>query len=144
MLLVRHTVTNKIRLMSFKSNPWLQFYEQPNDADKDIYKEAMFLFSGTVPNIPTEDLLGEKIDQTDHQNIKRFGRRFNNDKIQTVQLITKRLSSYDQYMLIIQYNDCIVQASLNKQIFKIISQPQAMLRRHLVRGYNEKIFFAET
>ena len=43
-----------------------------------------------------------------------------------------------------QYNDCIVQASLNKQIFKIISLPEAMLRRHIVRGYNEKIFFAET
>lgn len=74
----------------------------------------------------------------------RFKRRFNNDKIQTIQLITKELGSYDQYMLIIQYNDCIVQASLNKEIFKIISHPQEMLRRHLVRGYNEKVFFAET
>lgn len=47
-------------------------------------------------------------------------------------------------MLIIQFNDCIVQASLNDKIFKVISQPEAMLRRHMIRGYNEKIFFAET
>ena len=82
MLLVRHALTKKTRLMSFKSNPWLQFHEQPNDADKDIYKEALFLLSGTVPNMPTEDAFsGEKIDSADITNVKRFGRRFNNDKI---------------------------------------------------------------
>ena len=37
-----------------------------------------------------------------------------------------------------------MKASLNKKIFKVISEPQAMLRRHMIRGYNEKIFFAET
>ena len=47
-------------------------------------------------------------------------------------------------MVIIQFNDCIVQASLNKKTFKVICQPEAMLRRHLVRGYNEKVFFAES
>lgn len=47
-------------------------------------------------------------------------------------------------MLIIQFNDCIVMASLNKKIFKVIVQPEAMVRRHLVRGYNEKVFFAES
>lgn len=47
-------------------------------------------------------------------------------------------------MLIIQFNDCIVQASYNKKIFKVICEPEAMLRRHLVRGYNEKVFFAES
>ena len=48
------------------------------------------------------------------------------------------------YMMIIQFNDCIVQTSFNKKIFKIISEPKAMVRRHLVRGYNEKIFFCES
>ena len=33
---------------------------------------------------------------------------------------------------------------MNKKQFKIICQPEAMVRRHLVRGYNEKIFYAET
>ena len=47
-------------------------------------------------------------------------------------------------MLVIQFNDCIVKASLNKPIFSIICEPAAMLRRHMVRGYNEKIFFAES
>lgn len=59
MLLVRHIKNGKTRLMSFKSNPWLQFYEQPNDADKDIYKEAIFLFSGIMPSKLTEDEEGE-------------------------------------------------------------------------------------
>lgn len=47
-------------------------------------------------------------------------------------------------MLIIQFNDCIVQASLNRNFFKVICHPETMIRRHLVRGYNEKIFFAES
>ena len=74
----------------------------------------------------------------------RYRRRFNSDKIQTVQLITKTLDKYEQYVLLIQYNDCLVQTSLNKNIFKIICEPEAMIRRHLVRGYNEKIFYAES
>ena len=48
------------------------------------------------------------------------------------------------YIVILQFNDCIVQLSLNKSMFKIICQPEAMLRNHLVRGYNETIFFAES
>ena len=142
LFLVRHTKTRKIRLMSYKSNPWLHFYELPNEADTDIIKQAIYIFSGKVSQIPTEDSSGDVIESTG-KNIKRFSRRFNNDKIQTVQLITKPYGSYEQYMLIIQFNDCIVQASLNKSIFKIICQPSAMIRRHLVRGYNEKIFYAE-
>ena len=47
-------------------------------------------------------------------------------------------------MLIIQFNDCIVKASLNKRKFEILSEPEMMVRRHIIRGYNEKIFFAET
>ena len=47
-------------------------------------------------------------------------------------------------MLILQFNDCIVQTSLNRSMFKIICKPKAMVRRHLVRGYNEKVYFAES
>ena len=58
--------------------------------------------------------------------------------------MSKRLGSVDQYMLIIQFDDCIVESSLNNRTFKVICSAEAMIRRHLVRGYNEKIFFAET
>ena len=93
--------------------------------------------------MPTEDQFGKSLsNQADI--MRQYSRRFNNDKIQNAQLITKTLGSYEQYMLIIQYNDCIVQASLNKKIFKVISEPEAMLRRHVVRGYNERVFYAET
>ena len=50
-----------------------------------------------------------------------------------------------QFMMIIQYNDSIVSASLNdKNNFDEICGSQAMLRRHLIRGYNDKIFYAES
>ena len=29
-------------------------------------------------------------------------------------------------------------------LFKVVCRPEAMVRRHLVRGYNEKVFYAET
>ena len=61
-----------------------------------------------------------------------------------MQLITQKLGSKQQYMFIVQFNDCIVQASLNEPIFKVICEPEAMIRRHLVRGYSEKIFYAES
>lgn len=77
-------------------------------------------------------------------NTNKYNRRFSSDKIQSVQLMTNSLGSVEQYMLIIQFNDCIVEASLNNRTFKVICEPEAMIRRHLVRGYNEKIFFAET
>ena len=76
--------------------------------------------------------------------MKQFSRRFNNDKIQTVQLITETKGSYEQYMAIMQFDDCIVQKSLNRNKFEIICHPEAMLRNHLIRGYNEKIFYAES
>ena len=47
-------------------------------------------------------------------------------------------------MLLIQYNDTIVQASLNENFFEVITEPEQMLRRHIVRGYNEKLYFCET
>ena len=47
-------------------------------------------------------------------------------------------------MIILQFDDSIVQASLNLNSFEVICEPESMIRRHLVRGYNEKIFFAET
>ena len=37
-----------------------------------------------------------------------------------------------------------MQASLNTRQFKIICKSEAMVRRHLIRGYNEKVYYAET
>ena len=101
------------------------------------------MFSGSFEFMPTEDLRGDKIVDCP-ENRKMYSRRFNSDKIQSVQLLTKTLGSFDQFMFIVQFNDCIVQASLEKTQFKIICEPEAMVRRHLVRGYNEKVFFAES
>lgn len=48
-------------------------------------------------------------------------------------------------MFIIQYNDSIVEASLNnKKHFEEIVDSKNMIRRHLIRGYNERVFLAET
>ena len=70
MFLVRRN--KKIRLMSFKSNPWLGLNELPN-ADPDIYKNAIFLFSGKLEQVQGND--------NDIANRQRFVRRFNSDKI---------------------------------------------------------------
>ena len=47
-------------------------------------------------------------------------------------------------MLIIQYEDSIVQTSINTNTAQVICEPTAMIRRHMVRGFNEKVFYAET
>jgi hypothetical protein len=46
MFLVRRK--GKIRLMSFKSNPWLEFSDHATAADPDVHKNSIFLFSGTL------------------------------------------------------------------------------------------------
>lgn len=144
MFLVRHK--GKIRLMSFKCNPWLGFNDKPSSADPDIYKQAIFLFSGCLADKPPLDkhenaaeMEAQRIDY-----IKRYSRRFNSDKIRSAEMISKTKGTYQQCMLILQFNDSIVQASLNKASFKVICEPEKMLRRHMIRGYNEKIFFAES
>ena len=50
----------KIRLMSFKSNPWLKFDEDGSGEDveyedPDIVKQAIFMFSGWIPYMPNEE-----------------------------------------------------------------------------------------
>ena len=132
----------KCRLMSFKSNPWLRYDEDPDENDLDIVKQSFFIFSGDIGVIPTT-YEGQEVAQN-KENHKKFKQRFNNDKIQTCQLITKTLGTQEQFMLLIQFNDTIVQASLNKNFFELIAEPEQMLRRHLVRGYNEKVYYCES
>ena len=108
----------KIRLMSFKSNPWLDFSEVPGEADSDIYKQSIFLFSGSFEMMPTEDSQGNKFVWTEQERIvnqTKYSRRFNPDKVQNVQLITKTLGSFEHATLIMQFNDCTAQVSLNKK-----------------------------
>ena len=54
MFLVRRK--GKIRLMSFKSNPWLKFDEPASEVDPDVYKQAIFMFSGVLNFLPTHDM----------------------------------------------------------------------------------------
>ena len=47
--------------------------------------------------------------------------------------------------LIMQFNDVIASASLNKASdWTEWCEPNAMVRRHLVRGYNDQIYYGET
>ena len=43
-----------------------------------------------------------------------------------------------------QYNDIIASASLNNKGWDEWCEPNAMVRRHLVRGYNDQIYYGET
>ena len=47
-------------------------------------------------------------------------------------------------MLIIQYNHSIVNVSLNTGKMEIVSKPSSMVRLHMVRGYDERIFYCES
>ena len=122
MFLVR--LGQQIRLMSYKQNPWLKFdadvvrkdaeQEDIEEEDPDIVKQAIYMFSGSLRFMPEHEKDHvTKIENTS-ENRKRFGRRLNNDSIQCAQLITKNKGSYKQYMLVIQFDDSLVVASLNK------------------------------
>ena len=63
----------KMRLMSFKCNPWLQFTELPNDADPEVVKHSLYLFSGLLMKQKPDEALATK-----------FYRRFHSDKVQNV------------------------------------------------------------
>ena len=54
------------------------------------------------------------------------------------------MEDYQQFMLIIQFNDSIVKVSLNTGKMKIVCEPSSMVRLHMVRGYEERIFFCES
>ena len=93
MFLVRRR--NKVRLMSFKSNPWLSQKEKPNrQTHPEIYKQAIFIFNGVLLEIPTAYESGQGDESAIHSGFKRQSRRFNNDKIQCAQLITQTQGSY--------------------------------------------------
>ena len=71
----------KCRLMSFKTNPWLEYGEKvPDDADEDIYEQSVFIFSGDIGVIPTHDSHDNVIEQNEANHLI-YCQRFNNDKI---------------------------------------------------------------
>ena len=110
--------------MSYKQNPWLKFdadvagkdVEEVDieEKDPDIVKQAIYMFSGWLRFMPEEEEDKVTKIQDSTENRKRFGRRLNNDKIQCAQLITNDKGSYKQYMMVIQFDDSLVVASLNK------------------------------
>lgn len=75
---------DKLRLMSFKSNPWLDFNEDAGEADSDVFKQSIFMFSGSFTLMPTEDEQGNKLEWSQEEkaiNLKKYSRRFNSDKV---------------------------------------------------------------
>ena len=80
MLLVK--MKDRCRLMSFKSNPWLQHneFEDENEGDSDIVKHSFYIFSGDIGVIPTETAFGMPISQDLKSHIE-LKKRFNNDKV---------------------------------------------------------------
>ena len=54
------------------------------------------------------------------------------------------MGDYQQFIVIIQFNDSIAYVSLNSHKMQIISNSKEMVRRHMVRGYDEKIFYCES
>ena len=151
----------KIRLMSFKSNPWLRRDEFPRSNQENIFKQSIFLFSGILarPKMTMADsgkaggitqsmalnLIKNASIMGDEIRDKQTSRRYDADKIQNAQLITDHYGNWTQFTMIIQYNDSIATASLtDKKDFREVCGAQAMLRRHLIRGYSDRVFYAES
>ena len=50
---------DKIRLMSFKTNPWLQKdWKKTKESDQRIVKESIYLFSGVMARPQRESAIG--------------------------------------------------------------------------------------
>ena len=73
---------DKIRLMSYKSNPWRRFSEKSIETtDSDVCKQSLFLFSGSLMFVPSGSSEKDKANRTENENIKKYSRRFDNDKV---------------------------------------------------------------
>ena len=103
--------------MSIQYDPW------SGDSSYTIH-----LFSGVLATNEQSDL-----------------RRFYSDKIQLVELLTKRVGNYQWMSLVMQFNDGVVSASINnssKSKWTQLCNGRDMVTRHLVRGYKEQIYYA--
>ena len=58
--------------------------------------------------------------------------------------MTKTVDCLESYILIVQYNDKIEQFFLNNGEKEQICGSDTMVRRHMVRGHNDQIYFVET
>jgi len=62
-----------------------------------------------------------------------------------VQLLTKKYGSLTQFTLVMQFNDIICTANLNeKKSWVEECRAKDMVKRHVVRGYCEQVYYAET
>ena len=130
---------NTIRLISYRMNPYL--FEQDINGIKDkgifIPQESKFIiFSGFVR-------------WPDVSDNKSLGMRIADDKIQACELLVESRVMHNSFGLIIQASDCIystwiVDDDSKVGDFKVISEPKEMNNLLLVRGNNDRVFFAET
>lgn len=138
MFLVRRD--GMIRLMSYKSNPWDYEKDQDGLTDKGIFNvksNVIYLFSGVVGW------------QKPEQSGRLKARDTTSSRIQTCHLLTLKDSIRTHFALVIQFNDKIVtswlqSASNDTSSFRELITPGTMIKQKLVRGFNDKIFFAQS
>lgn len=71
-------------------------------------------------------------------------KRFDSDKIQSCELLTKTVGKVERFMFIVQYKDAICANSLNdRSAWQMMTDREDMVRRNTVRGFKDKIYFAE-
>ena len=116
---------SKIRLVSIKVNPWLEYGQAP-DPERKEYDIQMFIFSGVIEN--NEEIRG--------------------DTIQSCQLLTRDIYSQSSFMLIIQFDDCLKKVALNASDEdsqnQLVCSSADMSRIKMVRGTNDKIYYGKT
>ena len=174
---------NKLRLLTFKQNPWLTWEEEVPENPTDtgiqyVYKNNVFIQNGTVttyldskeethdgdlsplekvvlqaakaaakddPEIAAklqeEGLIQEKTAKSGDYDI--LTRKYSADKIRCAHLLSRANGNFVERDMIIQYDDCIVRQGITNNHFEVLSQPGQMIKRQIIRGAQEKLFYAE-
>ena len=70
---------HKLRLMSFKSNPWLN-YDSESENESDIRKKDLFMFKSCIEVVPDLFNFGKESPEW-YAHWKKFGRQYSSDKI---------------------------------------------------------------
>ena len=122
--------------MCFKTNPWNveRDREGINDRGKFVNNSVkVYLYSGVVHWLDAE------------QDV----RRATSDKIQDMQLLASKRARYQQFVLIIQFNDMIASAWLSDKADKAkggfgeVCSVGSMARIKMERTIKETVFFIE-
>ena len=112
--------------MMIKLDPWKRIdKDEPFCEPEDVY-----LFAGSVSLPGDRDKL--KFEEPRH---------YSSDKIKNAKLLKNTVNNLQQYVLSIQYSNCLITSSLNTKKYVVQSETPDMVPRHQVRGDADEVFY---